>query len=196
MSARRTARFVKSAMGPDQYPRDGRPEMAFVGRSNVGKSSLLNALLGQKGLAKTSNRPGKTQTLNFFEIDNRFYFVDLPGYGFAKVPLPVKREWGKIMAAYLSGRETLRAVALLVDSRHKPSERDLEMLELLDAAEVPTLIVATKVDKLKKGDRKKNLERIRTFLELDEEALIVPFSVETGEGRRQLWEVIDEVVAS
>src|SRR5690606_1138545 len=105
-----SATFLKSAMQPDQYPRDGRPEIAFVGRSNVGKSSLLNSLLGKKGLAKTSSTPGKTQTINFFDINNRFYFVDLPGYGFAKVPLAVKEAWGRVMTAYLTDREPLKLV--------------------------------------------------------------------------------------
>lgn len=194
MSVRREARFLTSAIRPDQYPRDGRPEIAFVGRSNVGKSSLLNALLGRKGLAKTSSRPGKTQLLNFFEVGTDFYFVDLPGYGFAEVPLSVKQEWSRVMTAYLADREPLQMVALLVDARHKPSELDLDMLAQLDEAEVPTLLVATKVDKLKRNERKKHLARIREVLELDEEALIVPFSSESGEGRKELWAVIDEIV--
>ncbi len=194
MSRRPQARFLKSAVRPDQYPRDKRPEIAFVGRSNVGKSSLLNSLLGKKGLAKISSRPGKTQTLNFFDLNNNCYFVDLPGYGFARVPLKVKQEWGRVMSAYLSNREPLRMVAVLLDARHKPSDLDQEMLALLEEAEVPTLLVATKVDKLKRGERKKNLEQIRTTLELDEDAEIIPFSAKTGEGSRELWEVIGEVL--
>lgn len=181
-------------MGPEGCPGDGRAEFAFVGRSNVGKSSLMNALLGRRGLAKTSSTPGKTQTINFFDINESFYFVDLPGYGFAKVPVSVKNEWGRVMSEYLADREPLRLVAMLLDSRHKPTEKDLEMLGLLDDAEVPTLIVATKVDKLKRSERKRNLNRIREVLELDEEALIVPFSAETGEGRRELWSVIEELM--
>ena len=187
-----SALFVCSAMRPDQYPRDGRSEVAFVGRSNVGKSSLMNSLLGRKGLAKTSGTPGKTQTINFFDVNHRFYCVDLPGYGFAKVPLAVKDAWGRVMTAYLRDREPLKLVCQLVDARHKPTEHDLEMLELLDEAEVPTLVVATKFDKLKASERARNLATIRTTMDLPEEAMIVPFSAVDGAGRDELWDVIEE----
>lgn len=183
-------------MDPEQYPNDRRPEFAFVGRSNVGKSSLMNALLGRNGLAKTSGTPGKTQTINFFDVNGRFYFVDLPGYGFAKVPLHVKNHWGRVMTAYLRDRPPLRLVAQLVDGRRKPTEDDLEMLELLDEAEVPTLIVATKMDKLKRSQRRRNLDTIRHTLELDDDALIIPFSTVSGEGRRELWAVIEDSLAA
>lgn len=155
----------------------------------------MNALLGKKRLAKTSSTPGKTQTINFFDVNGRFYFVDLPGYGFAKVPLKVKAKWGRVVSAYLQERETLRLVVLLIDSRHAPSVRDHEVLEFLDRAEVPTLLVATKIDKLKRSERKRNLERIRDSLALSEDALIVPFSVVTGEGKKELWSVIEELLS-
>lgn len=184
--------FVKSALKPQDLPQDGWPECAFVGRSNVGKSSLLNTLLGRKGLAKTSSTPGKTQTLNFFDINHAAFFVDLPGYGFAKVPLALKEEWNHYMALYLREREVLKLVVMLVDSRHKPSALDLEMLSLLDEAAAPTVVVATKVDKLKASERVRNLAMIRDTLELDEEALIIPFSSETKEGNGPLWGVISE----
>jgi GTP-binding protein len=187
-----TADFLCSAMRSDQYPKDGRPEIAFVGRSNVGKSSLMNCLLGRKGLAKTSGTPGKTQTVNFFDINGTFYFVDLPGYGFAKVPIAVKEQWGRVMAAYLQERAALKLVCQLVDARHKPSPKDLDMLALLDDAKVPTLIVATKFDKLKASERTRNLNLLRQTLELPEEALVVPFSAMTGDGRTELWEIIEE----
>jgi GTP-binding protein len=190
-----SAEYVISAMKPEQCPKDGRPEFAFVGRSNVGKSSLMNCMLNRKGLAKTSARPGKTQTINYFDINEQFYFVDLPGYGFAKVPVSVKEQWGRVMTGYLSHREPLQLVMQLVDARHKPTEKDWDMLELLDRAEVPTLVVATKVDKLKRGERKRNLDRIRSTLELDKEALIVPFSAETKEGKGDLWEIIEEILS-
>lgn len=190
-----SAKFLKSTVRPSDYPKDRRLEFAFLGRSNVGKSSLMNALLGKKRLAKTSSTPGKTQTINFFEVNGRFYFVDLPGYGFAKVPLRVKAKWGRVVSAYLEERETLRLVVLLIDSRHKPSVHDHEVLEFLDRAEVPTLLVATKIDKLKRSERKRNLERIRESLALSEEALIVPFSVVTGEGKKELWSVIEELLS-
>ncbi len=182
-------------MRPKDYPRDRRPEFAFVGRSNVGKSSLLNALLGKKALAKTSATPGKTQTINFFDVNGVLYFVDLPGYGYAKVPLEVKENWGRVLTAYLEQREQLQLVVMLVDSRHKPTERDLAMLELLDRAEVPTLIVATKIDKLKRGQRRQSLATIRDTLELDPDAEILPFSTATGEGQKELWRIIDEILA-
>lgn len=188
-----TARFVKSAMKPAQYPKDRLPEVAFVGRSNVGKSSLLNALLNRKGLAKISATPGKTQTVNFFAINEKLYFVDLPGYGFAKVPVSVKEEWGRVMTQYLMARETLRLVVALIDARHPPTELDLEMLALLEDAQVPTLIVATKIDKLKRSERKKKLTEIRNALGLDEDAVVQPFSSVTREGVKPLWGIIDEV---
>lgn len=187
--------FLKSVMRADQFPRDGRPEVAFVGRSNVGKSSLLNALCGQKRLAKTSARPGKTQTLNFFDVDGRYYFVDLPGYGYAAVPVTLKEAWGRVMTAYLRNRGPLKLVVLLLDARHPPSERDLDMLDLLEDARRPTLIVATKIDKLKRSERSKSLARIRDACGLDAEAALVPFSAVTGEGRQDLWEVIEETCA-
>ena len=187
-----SATFIKSVMRVEQCPRDGRCEIAFVGRSNVGKSSLLNTLLKRKGLAKTSSTPGKTQTINFFEVNKSFYFVDLPGYGFAKVPKGVKTEWSRVMTAYLRNRKPLRLVALLLDARHAPTERDEEMIELLAAAGVPTLLVATKVDKLKSGERARNLREMREQLELDEEALLIPFSAITGEGMKPLWQIIED----
>lgn len=190
-----SAVFVKSAIKPQHYPKERRPEIAFVGRSNVGKSSLLNKLLGAKGLAKTSGTPGKTQTINFFDVNDAYYFVDLPGYGYAKVPLAVKEEWGKVMTSYLSSRELLRMVAQLVDARHAPTEKDAEMLALLDGAEVPTVIVATKVDKLSRSELPRSLKRIRETLELDREALIIPFSTVTGQGAKELWGVIDDQLA-
>ena len=189
------ARFVKSAMDPKDYPRDRRPEVAFVGRSNVGKSSLLNVLLNKKGLAKTSGTPGKTQTLNFFDVNGKIYFVDLPGYGFAKVPLSVKEHWNRVMGDYLRERDMLRMVVLLVDARHKPTELDQQMLTMLEEAEVPTLITATKFDKLKQTERRKNLKRIRETFGLDEDAALVAFSAVTGEGKDELWGIVDDVVA-
>jgi GTP-binding protein len=179
-------------MRRDQYPRDGRPEIAFAGRSNVGKSSLMNALLKRKGLAKTSGTPGKTQTLNFFDINRRFYFVDLPGYGYAKVPKTVKAIWNAAMAEYLRERAPLRLVVQLLDSRHKVSDKDLDMIGLLAELELPTLLVATKIDKLKRGERAACLAHIREVLGLDEEALVIPTSSETGEGLPHVWNAIED----
>ena len=184
--------FVKSVYALSECPKGDIPEIAFVGRSNVGKSSLLNCIINRKGLAKTSSRPGKTQALNFFLMDTQCHFVDLPGYGYAKVPLKMKENWNRVMFSYLQEREQLGLVIHLVDARHKPTEKDLDMLSILDGAEVPTLIVATKIDKLKRGERKKNLKRIQETLELDDEAVIIPFSSETGEGRNELWTYIGD----
>jgi GTP-binding protein len=187
-----TAKFLRSALKQEDYPRDRRPELAFVGRSNVGKSTLLNALLGRQGLAKTSSTPGKTQTINFFDVNGKVYLVDLPGYGYARVPKELKAQWNRVMVEYVRDREPLRMVAALVDARHDPTEQDHEMLAILDEAEVPTLVVATKIDKVKRSQRRKNLERVRRGLELEEDALVLPFSGVSKEGLKELWEVIDD----
>jgi len=187
-----SATFLKSVMHKDHYPKDRRPEFAFVGRSNVGKSTLLNALLGKKGLAKTSATPGKTQTVNFFDINEKFYFVDLPGYGYAKVPLKVKADWNRVMLDYLREREPLRLVTALIDARHEPSERDAHMIELLGEAQKPTLIVATKLDKLKSSEKNASIKRIRDTLGLDKDAMVIPVSALEGIGLKEVWQVIDD----
>ncbi len=187
------ASFVCSALLPEQFPRDGRPEFAFVGRSNVGKSSLLNTLLRRKELARTSGKPGKTQTINFFDVDGNCYFVDLPGYGYARVSKAVKEEWGRRMMEYLRHREQLRMVALLVDARHKPADSDLHIMELLEQSEKPTLVIATKYDKVKRSMRHKHIGMIRDGLGLDDDALIIPFSSVTSEGARDVWAVIRDM---
>lgn len=189
-----SASFILSALDPDQYPRDRRPEFAFVGRSNVGKSSLMNALLHRKELARTSSTPGKTQTINFFDINERFYFVDLPGYGYAKVPKSLKDQWNKVMVAYLKDRDPLRMAAALVDARHTPTAQDHHMLQILEEAEVPTLIVATKVDKLKRSQRDKQLAAIRRDLDLRDPGMLVPFSSVSREGVKELWQVIEDLL--
>ena len=190
-----SAEFLKSAMKPADYPKDGRPEFAFSGRSNVGKSTLLNTLLRRKQLAKTSSTPGKTQCINFFDIDRRYYLVDLPGYGFAKVPKSVKDAWNRLMHQYLSDRETLRLAVLLLDARHAPSEADLGMLGMLEDNAVPTLIVATKSDKLSNNQLQNSLRTIRKTLDLDAEALVVSCSTVTGRGIKEVWQVVLEQVA-
>src|SRR5687767_15255983 len=143
-----SAEFVKSAYERLHYPNDGRPEIAFLGRSNVGKSSLLNSLLNRKGLARTSNTPGRTQSINFFLVNDSFYFVDLPGYGFAKVSKSMRADWGKMAEEYLSNRQELALCIQLVDSRHKPSRLDIQLYEWLVFNQKPFIIVATKSDKL------------------------------------------------
>ncbi|MCL4694560.1 MAG: ribosome biogenesis GTP-binding protein YihA/YsxC [Candidatus Hydrogenedentes bacterium] len=186
--------FVKSALRPDHYPKDGRPEVAFVGRSNVGKSTMLNTLLNRKGLAKTSKTPGKTQTVNFFDVNGKFYFVDLPGYGYAKVSKAMQQQWARILTDYLVGRPPLRLIVQLVDCRHTPGANDHHLLDLVEQAEVPAVLVATKWDKLKASERAGCVESIRKHLELDEDALIIPFSSMSKEGVRALWDVIAEQV--
>lgn len=187
-------KFLKSALYAKDFPKDRRPEIAFIGRSNVGKSSLLNALLKRKGLAKTSSTPGKTQTLNFFDVNGKIYFVDLPGYGYAKVPKSMKDAWNQCMVDYLQDRESLQLIVALMDGRHKPNAHDLQMMDLLEEAERPTLIVATKVDKLKQSERKKNIRSIESTLELQEKGCVLPFSSVSREGVKELWQVIDDVL--
>lgn len=186
--------FVKSALRPDHYPKDGRPEVAFVGRSNVGKSTMLNTLLNRKGLAKTSKTPGKTQTVNFFDVNGKLYFVDLPGYGYAKVSKAMQQQWARILTDYLVGRPPLRLIVQLVDSRHTPGANDHHLLDLVEQAEVPAVLVATKWDKLKASERAGCVESIRKHLGLDDDALIIPFSSMSKEGVRTLWDVIAEQV--
>jgi GTP-binding protein len=188
----KTARFVISAAQAHQFPGDGRPEIAFAGRSNAGKSTLLNTLLKKPGLAKTSKTPGKTQLINFFDLNGQFYFVDLPGYGYAKVGKAIKRRWQSLITRYMAEREPLALTVLLVDARHTPTQQDHEMIDLLAEAEVPTLVVATKIDKVRPAQRQKALKRLRGELELDDEAIIVGSSSISKDGLRELWTAIDE----
>ena len=186
------AEFITSAVRPDQYPAARRPEFAFVGRSNVGKSTLLNILLNRRGLAKTSKKPGKTRLINFFDVNGAVHFVDLPGYGFARVSKKERIAWERSITEYITGRDQLRLVMHLVDARREPGDADRVLLEMLDEARVPALIVATKTDKLRARDRLPAQRQIRQALELDDDALIVFYSAETREGVRELWEVIDD----
>ena len=188
------ARFIKSALKLTDCPKDNRPEIAFAGRSNVGKSTLLNALMNRNGLAKTSKTPGKTQTLNYFLVNDKFYLVDLPGYGYAKAPKALQATWGKAITTYLEEREPLRITIQLLDARREPGERDHELLDLLDAARRPVLLVATKMDKLKRAERSNVLPRMRGALGLDDDVLIIPFSSVTGEGRQEVLRVIADVL--
>jgi len=161
------AEFVVSAAGAAQFPRDGLPEVAFAGRSNVGKSSLLNRLVGQKGLAITSKTPGRTRLVNFFRIDGRIYFVDLPGYGYAAAPKSLRETWGELVEGYLRARGELRGVVFLLDIRREPTDRDLEMRGLLEEAGLPWIAVLTKVDKVGRSERPKLIHRIAKGLGAD-----------------------------
>jgi GTP-binding protein len=178
-----SARFVKSATRPDDFPRDQRPEIAFCGRSNIGKSSLLNALTNVHGLARTSSSPGRTQTINFFLIDDRLYFVDLPGYGYAKVPKAVKESFGGMIESYLHDREQLRLALMLVDSRMPPTDSDVMMKRWLDHHEIPNAVVLTKSDKISRNQLSQALHKSVQTLKTKE---IIPFSAVTGSGKDEL----------
>lgn len=185
--------FVISAVSKTQYPDDQLPEFAFAGRSNVGKSSLINMLLGRKGLAKTSSTPGKTQLVNFYDIDGIFRFVDLPGYGFAKVSKTQKAGWGKIIETYLHNRETLLEVFQLVDIRHTPSAEDIQMYNWIRTAGFNGIVIATKADKLTKNQIQKQLSVIRKTLGMEKDAVILPVSSQTREGKYDFWDMINEL---
>ena len=186
-------RFIKSAVTPDQYPRHSLPEVAFIGRSNVGKSSLLNSLASKKNLARISNTPGRTQLINFFNIDDKLCFVDLPGYGFARVPEHIKKQWQPMIEAYLLKSEQLQCVVLIVDSRHKPSRHDLVMRDWLQAYDIPVVVVATKIDKLPKTKQKKHLMLVRETLRLRSSEILLPFSALNGEGLKAVWQAITQM---
>jgi len=190
-----SAEYCISAPGPKQYPAGGEPEIAFVGRSNAGKSSLINRLVNRKSLARTSNSPGKTRLLNFYHINKNFYFVDLPGYGFAKVPQEVKAQWGKMIEDYLLNRENLRAVIHLVDIRHAPSQDDVEMHNWLNHFGIPVILVLSKADKIPRGKQQKHAGLIRGTLEPLPETPIVVFSAETGMGKDELWGILNKYLS-
>ncbi len=178
--------FIKSAVTEEQYPLDDKFEIAFVGRSNVGKSSLINALTNRRKLAKTSSTPGRTRLINFFLINESFYLVDLPGYGYAKVSKKEREAWGKIIETYLRNRKQLKRVVLLVDSRHKPTEDDILMYEWIKYYQYDLVVVATKSDKLSKNELKKNINVIRQTLKMDKDQELLFFSSVKKEGREEL----------
>jgi len=186
------AEFVISAVGPAQYPTDGLPEVALAGRSNVGKSSLINRMIQRKNLARTSSQPGKTQTLNYYRIDGKLYFVDLPGYGYAKVSMAKRQEWGKFIENYLLKRELLRLVILLVDVRHPPTKDDIAMYDWLTYYGIPVCIVATKADKIPRGKWPRHLKQVKETLGVADNVPVVLFSSETGLGKDELWSLIAE----
>ncbi len=183
-----SAEFAGSATGPRDFPRDRRPEIAFAGRSNVGKSSLLNRLLGRRRLARVSGTPGRTQTINFYRVNGAFYFVDLPGYGYAKVPERIRRSWAPMVEGYLRGRDVLRAVIMIVDARHPPTPLDQEMRAWLDATRTPHLAVLTKVDKVNRGARRRSREITAAALGITDPEDVLLFSAVTGEGEQKLWQ--------
>ncbi len=183
-----------SAVRPNQYPKTDFPDLAFAGRSNVGKSSLINKLLNRKSLARVSGKPGKTATINFFNIDDCINFVDLPGYGFARVSKEEKRKWGQMIETYLHTRSTLSQVILLVDSRHAPTDDDKLMLSFIREVCDRAVVVATKFDKLKPSQRDDAIRRVITTLELGGEDIIIPFSAISGTGVEEFWCYVNEIV--
>ncbi|WP_316348899.1 ribosome biogenesis GTP-binding protein YihA/YsxC [Desulfuromonas acetoxidans] len=186
----KTAQFVKSATRPGNYPPAERPEIAFAGRSNVGKSSLLNVMVQRKSLVRTSSTPGRTQLINFFDLNEEIYLVDLPGYGFAKVPMAVKKQWGPMIQTYLQSRQSLCAVVVLFDIRRVPREEDLQLLDWLEEYEVPTIPVITKVDKVSRNRRAAQIAPIAEATGLPVEAFSL-FSALTKEGRDEIWERLE-----
>ena len=180
-----------TAVSPSQYPQTGLPEVAFAGRSNVGKSSLINSLVNRKSLARTSQTPGKTRVINFFGVNEDLYLVDLPGYGYAKVAKDEKFKWGKMIEDYLNNREELKLVILLVDIRHEPTKDDKLMFDWMKATGSQMLVVATKADKLTRNHRNKSLVQIRKSLQMSNDDILVHFSSQTKEGRDELWEIIE-----
>lgn len=188
------AELLTSAVEPIHYPPEGMPEIALAGRSNVGKSSFINKLLSRKNLVRTSSKPGKTRTINFFTINDLFLFVDVPGYGYAKVSKQERNKWGKMMEAYFESRESLRAVVLVVDSRHRPTQDDIQMFNYIAYLEIPLIIIATKYDKLKKSQQHKQLKLIKDTLKLDQDTPLIPFSSVSGLNKEVVWEHIKEVL--
>ena len=177
-----------------RLPYNRLPEIAFAGKSNVGKSSLINALMNRKALARTSSQPGKTQTINFYNINGQMYLVDLPGYGYAKVPESERAKWGKMIENYLHKSVQLKGVFLLVDIRHKPGENDRTMYEWVVAQGYRPIIIATKLDKLKRSQVQKALKELRAGLGLSAEDTVIPFSALSKQGRDEIWALMDELI--
>jgi GTP-binding protein len=188
-----SAEFIKSAFVETDWPREPYPEVAFLGRSNVGKSSLINSLVGVRGLARTSGTPGRTQALNFFLINKRFRFVDLPGYGYARVPRNIRASWGEMASNYLAKRPELVLSIQIVDSRHEPTTLDLQLNEWLVANAKPRVVVATKSDKLSQTELRKSLERVRRTMDAER---VIAYSATRGLGRDEVWRTIAEAAGN
>ena len=184
------AEFILSAASPKDFRRDALPQVAFAGRSNVGKSSVITRLLNRKNFARVGAAPGKTTQINYFKIDNAFYLVDLPGYGYARVSKGERDRWGRLMEGYFADPELMTLGVMIVDARHKPTADDCTMAQWYRGAGCPFLVVANKLDKLKKSEVEGNLQRIRETLELGEEDMVIPFSAEKGTGRDELLRAI------
>ena len=184
--------LVISAVRPDQYPEDGLPEFALAGRSNVGKSSFINKMIGRKSMARISSKPGKTQTLNFYKIEEQLFYVDVPGYGYAKVSKSEREAWGKMIERYITDREQLKAVIQIVDLRHAPSRDDVAMYDFMKHYGIPCIIIATKADKIPKGKWDKHKKIVRETLDMDKRDPLIVFSSETGLGKDAAWQEIEK----
>ncbi|EHN60707.1 ribosome biogenesis GTP-binding protein YsxC [Listeria innocua ATCC 33091] len=184
--------LVISAVRPEQYPETDLPEYALAGRSNVGKSSFINTMIRRKSMARISQKPGKTQTLNFYKIEEALFFVDVPGYGFAKVSKTEREKWGVMIETYITSREQLRGVIQIVDLRHKPTEDDRMMYEFLKYYDIPVIVVATKADKIPRSKWQKNAKIVRETLDFDPDDKFVLFSSETKMGKDEAWQFIKE----
>ncbi|MEA2207200.1 MAG: GTP-binding protein [Blastocatellia bacterium] len=187
-----SAEFIKSSFDEQGWPVDSQPEVSFLGRSNVGKSKLINSLLGVRGLARTSSTPGRTQSLNFFAINNRFRFVDLPGYGYARAPKEITAGWSEMATSYLANRKQLVLSIHIVDSRHEPTKLDLQLHEWLQHHRKPQIIVATKSDKLSNNELRKSIERARRVLKAEQ---VIAYSAVTRVGREEVWRAIEKALA-
>lgn len=174
-------------------PENIHPEFAFAGKSNVGKSSLINALMNRKSYARISSQPGKTQTINFYNINDQLYYVDLPGYGYAKIAVEVKAKWGKMIERYLQSSHMLTCVFLLIDIRHEPSANDKMMYDWIVHNGYHPIIIATKLDKIKRSQIQKHMKMLRQGLELEQDGMIIPFSAETKQGRDEIWDLIEQM---
>ncbi len=177
-----------------KLPETGQPEIAFAGKSNVGKSSLINALMNRKALARTSSKPGKTQTINFYHINNEMYLVDLPGYGYASASESERRSWGRMVERYLDSSRDLKAVFLLMDIRHEPSANDKMMYRWILEKGYRPIVIATKKDKIKRSQLQKQVKILRTALEMDKEAVLLPFSALSKEGREEIWQAMEKYI--
>ncbi|EPR6027644.1 ribosome biogenesis GTP-binding protein YihA/YsxC [Listeria monocytogenes] len=184
--------LIISAVRPEQYPETDLPEYALAGRSNVGKSSFINTMIRRKSMARISQKPGKTQTLNFYKIEEALFFVDVPGYGFAKVSKTEREKWGVMIETYITSREQLRGVIQIVDLRHKPTEDDRMMYEFLKYYDIPVIVVATKADKIPRSKWQKNTKIVRETLDFDPDDKFVLFSSETKMGKDEAWQFIKE----
>ena len=181
-----------SAVKPEQYPEQGYPEIALVGRSNVGKSSLTNTLINRKSYARTSSQPGKTQTLNFYRVEDQLFFVDVPGYGYAKVSQKEREKWGRMIEKYLTSRKELKGVISLVDARHDPTDDDISVYQYLRYYDIPVLVVATKSDKIARGKWNQHESRIKKVLNFDQQDAFQMFSAQTKFGKDAIWQWIED----